>query len=467
MLAALLLLPTLAGLACFALPRRRALLLLVAVAPVHLLLALLLPVAIPRPEQWLAGDAPGKLFLVIASLLFTAAACYTIAYLRRVEDEQEEPAPLFIGCLLLFLAAMTLATLSQHLGLFWVAIEATTLASAPLIYFHRSARSLEATWKYLLICSVGIALALLGVFFLAVAFGGEATLTPTALQLATAQPEWLKAAFILFLIGFGTKAGLAPLHNWLPDAHSEAPAGVSALLSGALLNCALLGILRVHDLCGSAGLGAFSGDLLVLLGLLSLAVAAVFLVRQAEYKRLLAYSSVEHIGLIALGTGATGTPGGAALLHAVNHSCTKGALFFLAGNILYVMRTRRTDQVSGLLRALPVSGILWCAGFLSLIGVPPFGTFFTKLGILIALFRYSPVAGGIALLLLAVIGIAMADIFLRMCFGRPQTATVTAGEPRTSVWPALMLLGIVLLMGLLPPDTLPRLLGLPLTWGIF
>jgi hypothetical protein len=174
---------------------------------------------------------------------------------------------------------MTLVLVSRHLGLIWVAVEATTLASAPLIYFHRQPRSLEATWKYLLICSVGIALALLGNFFLAVAAQkapAHVHLTIEALRLhATSLDQtWLKAAFLL-LVGYGTKMGLAPLHTWLPDAHSEAPSVISALLSGALLNCALLAILRIHGLLEAAGLGAFSGELLVIFGLFSMGVAAV------------------------------------------------------------------------------------------------------------------------------------------------------------------------------------------------
>src|SRR5439155_12404295 len=174
-------------------------------------------------------------------------------------------------------------------GLLWIAVEATTLASAPLIYFHRHHRSLEATWKYLLICSVGIGLALLGNFFLAVAASGASgaggSLSIGALREHAAQLHmpWLKGAFLFLLVGYGTKMGLAPLHTWLPDAHSEAPSVVSALLSGALLNCALLGIVRVQQVCAAAGQAAFGQGLLVGFGLLSMAVAAVFILGQADY----------------------------------------------------------------------------------------------------------------------------------------------------------------------------------------
>jgi hydrogenase-4 component F len=234
---------------------------------------------------WLALDAAGLLFLSITSGLFLMVSFMSWAISARRQtgttDPEEgflfdnAPEAVFIGCLLLFLAAMTLVTVSQHFGLLWVAIEATTLASAPLIYFHRHHRSLEATWKYLLICSVGIALALLANFFLA-----WRRRRPNGRKLshgvvrardagAGLQVPWLKAACLLFFVGYGTKMGLAPLHTWLPDAHSEAPSAVSALLSGAVLNCAFLGLIRVQQVCVAAGLGGFGRDVWMALGLVS------------------------------------------------------------------------------------------------------------------------------------------------------------------------------------------------------
>ena len=208
------------------------------------------------------------------------------------------PESLLTGCLLFFLFAMTLVCVSSHLGMLWVAIETTTLASAPMIYFHRRSQSLEAAWKYLLICSIGIALALFGNFLLAFSTtsvrGGELPLILSRLltQAPQFQPQWLKAAFIFLLVGYGTKMGLAPLHTWLPDAHSESPSFVSALLSGALLNCAFLGILRGLQILSAAGLAAFGQELLIVFGLVSMGFAATFILRQSDFKRMLAYSSV-------------------------------------------------------------------------------------------------------------------------------------------------------------------------------
>ena len=246
---------------------------------------------------------------------------------------------------------MTLVTLSHHWGLMWVAVEATTLASAPLIYFHRHPRSLEATWKYLVICSVGIALALLGNFFLAVAAHGppapplHLTIDDLAAQRRSLDPLWLKAAFLLLLVGYGTKMGLAPLHTWLPDAHSEAPSMVSALAVRRAAELRVPGDSARRIPCWSkAGLGDFSRDLLVLFGLVSMAVAAVFIIGQMDYKRMLAYSSVEHMGILALGVGIGGVAGFGSMLHAVNHSLTKAMLFLAAGNTLACFRTKSTTR---------------------------------------------------------------------------------------------------------------------------
>lgn len=484
MMASLLLLPALSGLAAFFLRHpgvRRGL--WISAAAGHAALTALGWIQRPPPalEGWLALDAAGLLFLSITSVLFLAASLYGAGYLAHShapapssaaeEEELLNPAPesVFIGCQLLFLAAMTLVALSHHFGMLWVAIEATTLASAPLIYYHRNRRSLEATWKYLLICSVGIALALLGTFFLGVAsvpaHGGQ----PQALVLANLlqhradlQPQWLKAAFILMLVGYGAKMGLAPLHTWLPDAHSEAPSVVSALLSGALLNCAFLGILRLLEVCHAAGLGAFAQRLLVLLGLLSLLVAAAFILGQKDYKRLLAYSSVEHMGLLALGMGLGGIAALASLLHAVYHSLTKAGLFMVAGLILEAYQSKDILRVRGVLRALPLPGILWVAGFLAITGAPPFGTFFSEWLLVkgaVDQGRFGLAAATLAALAVAFIG--MAAVFLEMAQGPSNCpAQPASGRALQRSWmslPPLALLSLCAALGLFLPGPLAAL----------
>jgi len=489
MITTLVLIPTVAGLVAFFLrpagPRRA---ILVVTALAHAILTGATWAVPPAAALggWLGLDALGRIFLTITSLLFLVAALYAVGYLRREGPGERSdfaegflfdnaPEATFTGCLLLFLAAMTLVTVSQAFGLLWVAVEATTLASAPLIYFHRHHRSLEATWKYLLICSVGIALALLGNFFLAVAAGDDRVTSvrlvlPDLLARAgDLRVAWLKAAVILFLVGYGTKMGLAPLHMWLPDAHSEAPSVVSALLSGALLNCAFLGIIRVQQVCSAAGQGAFGQELLVAFGLFSMAVGAAFIPGQNDYKRMLAYSSVEHMGILSLGIGlgAAGAFGG--VLHTMNHALTKAMLFLVAGNILTAYRSKSADEVRGVLRALPASGILWVAGLFAITGSPPFGCFLSELTILKAALDQGRAGVAIAYLtFLAVVFVGMATTMLGMAQGRPAAR---GPEPATresllGVAPAAALAALTLVLGVyLPPslraaiDQAARVLG--------
>ncbi len=491
MILLLILIPVSAGILAFFLTSdriRRALLLFS--AGVHALLTGAAWFRAPAPalNGWLLLDDLGLLFLSITSFLFLAASFYTLGYLRREDwgrrQDFEEGflftnarEATFTGCLLLFLATMTLVAVSQHFGLLWVAVEATTLSSAPLICFHRHRRSLEATWKYLMICSVGIALALLGNFFLAVASTlGTGSHVPMLLrdlvQMAgNLNPQWLKAAYLFLLVGYGTKLGLAPMHTWLPDAHSEAPSVVSALLSGALLNCAFLAVLRMQQVTIAAGMARFGQNLLLGFGLFSMTVAALFILRQSDFKRMLAYSSVEHMGILSLAVGLGGGAAFGAMLHAVNHSLTKGMLFMVAGNILAAYKTKSTADVQGVIRVLPISGVLWVAGFLAITGSPPFGPFLSELIILrSAIEQGQPIVAAAYLVLLSIIFIGMATIVLRMYQGNPAFGPAddghggnaglqpAAGDSPLAVIPPIMLAVSVLVLGVYFPPMLKNLL---------
>jgi hydrogenase-4 component F len=420
---------------------------------------------------WIGIDTAGLLFASITSLLFLAVSIYSVGYLARdsegkVRDSVEgflfnnEPEAVFIACLLMFLASMSLVCISRDMGLLWVAIEATTLVSAPLISYHSHHRSLEATWKYLLICSVGIALALLGNYFLAYAGHGKIHLNLESLISGASMLDkaWLKAAFLMLLVGYGTKMGMAPMHTWLPDAHSEAPSMVSALLSGALLNCAFLGIIRAHTILSAAGLGGFSGQLLVFFGMFSMAIAAAFMIRQTDYKRMLAYSSIEHMGILALGVGLGGLAGTGAMLHAVNHSITKAVLFLVSGHVLFTYRSKKISDVRNILSITPLTGMLWVAGFLAITGAPPFGTFLSEVTILKGMIdtgRWAVAAG--YLLILAVIFVAMIRILIPMAFGLPQGADKVKpsdADVREPIWfagPAIAMIAIILILGIYVP----------------
>ncbi len=431
---------------------------------------------LPILNGWFAIDLIAQLFLSISSVLFLMTSFYAVRYLKNEKHESQKdfeeekffvnaPEAVFTACLLMFLAMMTMVVSSQHFGVLWVTMEATTLVTAPLIYFHRHHRSLEATWKYLLICSVGIAVSLLGNFFLAIAAsahnGVSIPLMRCDLIAAGSQlwTPWVKAAFIFFLVGYGTKMGLAPLHTWLPDAHSESPSLVSALLSGALLNCAFVGILRAYEVTVAAGQIAFAQDLLIMFGLVSMLFAAVFIIGQADYKRMLAYSSVEHMGILALGVGLGGTAVFGSMFHAINHSFTKAALFLVAGNILAVYKTKTAAEVRGVLSIIPVSGFLWVAGILAITGFPPFGTFLSEFIILKAAIDQGRYAIVVAyLILLAIIFIGISAIALRMAHGRSIKPIQVTGEKTSSFLPSAILLTATFALGIYVPTHLSDVL---------
>jgi hydrogenase-4 component F len=304
---------------------------------------------------------------------------------------------------------------------------------------------------------VGIALALLGNFFLALS---SATKGSSSLLLADLLREgvkldslWLKAGFLCMLVGYGTKMGLAPMHTWLPDAHSEAPSVVSALLSGALLNCAFLSIFRSLQVCHAAGQGPFAQKLLMTFGLISIFCAAIFILAQADYKRMLAYSSVEHMGIVALGVGIGGTAVFGAMLHAVNHSLAKALLFLAAGNILEAYRTKVVKEVHGVTRVLPWTGFFWILGLLAISGYPPFGPFLSKFIILkeaLAKGYYAPAIIFIALL--AMIFIGMTTVVLGMAQGNPPAGMERKKEPWSAVAPLAVFAALLLILGVYIPD---------------
>jgi hydrogenase-4 component F len=419
--------------------------------------------AVSGLSGWLLLDALGKVVLGFISVIFFLCSLYAPGYLALRSDRSNR---VFCANLFAVLAMMTLVVLSHHLGLMWVAMEATTLASAPLLYFNHNARSLEATWKYLLIGSVGIALALLGSLFLAyssVKAGLESTLLFDQLlkDAPRLSPPWVHAAFVLLFIGYGTKMGLAPMHTWKPDAYGEAPGIVGTLLAAGVTSCAFLAILRVYQICRVGADAEFAREIMIFMGLLSMAVAAVFMVRQRDFKRMLAYSSVEHMGILVLGVGIGGLAVYGALLHLINNGLTKGVLFLSAGNIHRAYGSKVTDDVRGALRRVPLSGALFLAGFLAITGSPPFGPFVSEFTIVnAAVGSRQYVACGLFLFLLCVIFVGMGATVLAVVQGNPPEPGVANGyhdSAGTSV-PILLFMALVLLMGVYIPPPLESLL---------
>jgi hydrogenase-4 component F len=412
---------------------------------------------------WLAADALGLVVLTLVSVLFFVLAAYAVGYLRV---ESPRGGRLFVSCLLVFLAAASLVTLSHQLGLLWVGLEATTLAVAPLIFHRHDRRSLEAVWKYLVLSSVGIALALLGMFFLATAqVGGGTTGRLLVLEELVAQggvldQAWLKAAFVFLLVGFGTKMGLAPMHTWKPDTYGEAPPLVGALMAGALTSCAFLGVARIVEVTTAAGLAEFVRPLLIGFGLLSLLVAAVFIVAQNDIKRLLAYSSVEHMGLLVLGLGVGGVGAYGTVLHLINNGLAKGLLFLAVGNVVLATGTSSAPRIHGILRSRSVTGGLLVAGLFAVTGSPPFGLFLSEFTILSGAVRGGhPWVAAAMLVLLAVIFIGMATIILEVAYGEPDPALPKARESGWLVGGPLALAAGVLLLGVYIPPALHDVLA--------
>jgi len=362
-------------------------------------------------------DDLGLFIFIITSVLYLSVAIYKLGERDAVPIS---PYRLHTICLMLFIAAMDGACMVKDLGWIWVFVEATTLASALLISFEHHKSSVEAAWKYLFICSVGIALAFVGILLLVIAQPGTATLSIAALVHNASQFSgfWLKLAFVFIMVGFGTKVGLAPLHFWLPDAHSEAPASISALLSGALLNTALIPILRMDKLMKAAGLVNTAQSVYLIFGFTSLFIAAVFILKTKNYKRILAYSSIENMGFVMLAFGAGGMAVFAGYLHILGHSLIKAALFLVAGNIVRIYDSKLVADVRGLLNTHKASAWLWLIGFAMITGFPPSPLFVSKFFIVTALLSKGLYPGVMVLLFIsATIVWAMAKSGLYMTMG--------------------------------------------------
>ncbi|OHX11932.1 hydrogenase [Chromobacterium amazonense] len=421
-------------------------------------------------DGWLRVDALGALFLALIGVLGFATGLYAVGYMRHeLQHGEVGPERLagFYAIFQLFLFTMLLTVTANNVIMMWVAVEATTLGSAFLVGFYGQRSSLEAAWKYMVICTVGVAFGLYGVLLvysnaasLLGDHGGAAQWTTLLTVAHQLDPALTRIAFVFVLIGFGTKAGFFPMHAWLPDAHSEAPSPVSALLSAVLLNCALLIVIRFHMLASGALGPDFSETLLLVFGLMSVAVAALFILSQRHIKRLLAYSSVENMGLIAIGLGLGGPLGVmAALFHTVNHSLAKALLFCGSGNVLLKYGTPDMGSVKGLLRAAPLTAMLFGAGALALGGIPPFNVFYSEFLIVAAGFKQGHVALTIVVLLLLTIVLAgLARMLAATLFG-PAPDEVEPGEAGwLTLLPLILLMLAMLAIGLFMPDSLQTLL---------
>jgi hydrogenase-4 component F len=352
---------------------------------------------------------------------------------------------------------MLVAVTTDNLGVMWIAVEGTTLATVFLVNLRHTRTSLEAAYKYLILSSVGIALAFIGtalVYYAGAAKAGEVAVNWSALRAGAGSlnADVVRLAFVFIIVGYGTKAGLAPMHTWLPDAHSEAPAPISALMSGVLLNVGLYAMLRFKAVVDVAVGPEFAGGLLLGIGLLSLLVAAAFLVRQRNYKRMLAYSSVEHVGIICLGLGFGGYWGiFGALFHVVNHALSKSLLFILSGNILVKYHSAEIDEVRGLLRAAPWTGALFLAGTFALIGLPPFAPFISEFIIFRAGLESHPWVAATGVILLVVVFGGMLASVNRMLYGEAPAGLMRGEALRVWLAPLAVNFALLLVLGVALP----------------
>lgn len=363
----------------------------------------------------------------------------------------------------LFFISMVGAILSNHLGLTWVFVEATTLTSAYLIYQNKTEHSLEATWKYVFLCSIGISLAFVGIILLLIGSNTVNSLFYNNLyaNATVIEPFWLKLSFVFILVGFGTKVGLAPVHFWLPDAHAEAPSPVSAMLSATLLNSAFLVILRYTRLMDLAGLSYYANILLLAMGFLSVFITAVYVFKIGNYKRMLAYSSIENMGIISIGIASGGVGIFAAIFHLIAHSLIKSSFFMTAGNILHIFKSREVLNVQGLIEADPKTGWLWVCCGLFILGVPPSPMFFSKFLIIKQLFIDKHfVLAGLFMALITIVAYGIIRAVVKMSFS-PKDISKPVGVvkmPSRNYLPQISLLLLVLISGFYIPTWLYHLI---------
>ena len=381
--------PALAAPLCFFLrPVRLAEFINFAASIITLACALPLPLIASAHPYYFWGayiglDRLGAWVVLCTAIVYFLASFFAIGYMRMLDEDERLPS--FYALFAIFALTTLFAPVVNNVGLYWIAIELTTLVSTFLVAFEKTAESMEAAWKYIMVVSAGISLALLGtvLFYWAGTFvlGPSYSLTWQALEAAAPKmnPALLLLAFLLSLVGYGTKVGLAPMHTWLPDAHSESPAPVSAMLSGALLNAAMVGIVRFLGVTNAAHIGILPRLIVVIFGLGSLALGTLFIVRQEGVKRLMAYSSIEHMGVIALGFGFGGLFGTAgALYHMLNHSLNKSLMFFGAGSAMRSYGTKEIVNIRQFGHFFPRTGTLWLAGAVSITGAPIFALFLSE-----------------------------------------------------------------------------------------
>ena len=414
----------------------------------------------PPPGGYLFVDDLNNAFIVLTTFVAFTTSVFSASYIaHELEIGRLTPNHLrfYHAMYQTLMFAMNLGLIANNIGLMWVAVELATLTTVLMVGIYRTHEALEAAWKYFILGSVGIALALFGTILVYMAArpvigeGADAMVWTTLIKNASSfSPELLNVAFVFLLLGYGTKVGLAPLHAWLPDAHAEGPTPISAVLSGLLLNVALYALLRFKMLLAVNPAALASGPLMVTMGLVSVVFAAFMLYRRRDIKRMFAYSSIEHMGIIVFAFGMGGPIANfAGLLHMTMHSLTKSAIFFAVGHAAQKAGTQLIDGIRGMITVSPVIGWGLALGSLAILGMPPFGVFASEFLILTSAMRDHPWATPF---LLVGLGVAFAAVFSKvqpMVFGESTGARLPY---RPAMVPVFVHLGLVLMLGLwIPP----------------
>jgi hydrogenase-4 component F len=416
----------------------------------------------PAPGTYLFVDDLNVVFVVLGTFVGFTTSVFSASYIsHEIEIGRLTPIHLrfYHAMYQALMFAMNLGLLANNIGLMWVAIELATLTTVLMVGIYRTPEALEAAWKYFILGSVGIALALFGTILVYMAArpvigeGQDAMVWTSLIEKASAfSPEMLNVAFVFLMLGYGTKVGLAPLHAWLPDAHAEGPTPISAVLSGLLLNVALYAVLRFKMLLAANPAAIAPGPLMVALGLLSLIFASFMLYQRRDIKRLFAYSSIEHMGLITFAFGMGGPLANfAGLLHMTMHSLTKSAIFFAVGHISQVKGTQRLSEIRGLTESHPLLGWGLVLGVVAIAGLPPLGIFMSEFLIVSSTFAREPL---LAIPLVFGILVALGALMLRlggMAFGTPTGSTAPV---EASYLPLFAHLALVLAAGIFLPGPL-------------
>lgn len=419
-------------------------------------------------SPYFAVDNTNLIFLLVLSVVYLAVAIYNTGYAKHF-DVPDRRISHYSFMILIFVLSMTGTLLSTDLGLAWVLVEATTLSSAYLIYFNKTKHSIEAAWKYVFICSIGIALAFVGIILLNISSANVNTLNFNELYkyAQSFDVNWLKMAFVFMLFGFGAKMGLAPVHFWLPDAHSEAPSPISALLSASLLNSAFLVIVRVYKIINLAGCVSFAKFLLLLMGFISLFITAVFVYHIKNYKRMLAYSSIENMGILAIGLALGGAAHYAVILHLIGHSLAKASFFLTSGNVLELFQTKRIKSVNGIIKADKKTGWLWVLSFLAICAFPTSVLFISEFLMVKTMVEQKYyVLCGLFLLMLTIILYGIGYVVIKTSFGKvseDKAKVIEQNKDKLSLWmfiPQMIMLIIVFVLGVYIPPFLNNIIHL-------